>query len=151
MAAVDDHFVTDLKVGHGRADLVDDAGRVAAADVKVLRLALLLTHLDDVHRHAERGPDIVVVDPGGHDVEQHLMGCNGRDRHDLLLEAVLGLSEAVLAHQPGMHVLGHDAERRRFSDGVAVSYGGIRHGHVRPPFCGTCASVKAPLARRAVN
>jgi hypothetical protein len=69
-----DDLVADLQVLHVAAHLVDDARGVAAADVEAGRVAALGVHLHDVDRHAERGPDVVVVDAGGHHADQHLVG-----------------------------------------------------------------------------
>ena len=58
------------------------------------------------HRLAESGPDVVVVDPGGHYAHDHLERA-GFGHLDLLeLEGVLGFPEALLADHPGCHRLG---------------------------------------------
>ena len=72
-AAVDDDVVADLDVRDVLADRPHDAARVAAADVEVLGLALLLARLDDVDRDAHRRPHVVVVDARGHHVDEHVV------------------------------------------------------------------------------
>ena len=111
-AAVDDDLVADLDVPHVLAYRPHDAGAVAAAGVEVLGLSLTLPLGDHVDGRAERGPDIVVVDAGGHDVDQHLVGADGRRLEDLALPRVTGRAEAALSHGVGVHSLRHDAQGR---------------------------------------
>ena len=131
--AMDDDFVTDLDPGDLRSDCVDDAGCVAAADMEVFRLALFLAGLDHVHRDAQGRPHIVVVDPGGHDVQQHFVGADLGNRDDFLLKAACRLTEPVLANQPGMHLLRHLADRRCLAHRTRPPYHSIGRYHCEPP------------------
>ncbi len=60
---------------------------------------------EDRNRLAERCPDVVEVDAGGHDADDHLERCGLRDLDLLDLESVLGLAFALLADDPGGHRL----------------------------------------------
>src|SRR3989449_11779551 len=82
-AAVDDHLVADLDVLHVAADGPDDARAIAPASVELFGLTRLLALADHIERRAQRGPDVVVVDPRGHHVDQHLVGADRRRRDDL--------------------------------------------------------------------
>ncbi len=115
-AAVDDDLVADLHVGDVLADLVDDARGIAAADVEILRLAGLVARLDDVDRDAERGPDVIVVDAGRHDVDEALVVRDVGDLDHFLLERLHGLTEPLPADQPGVHLLWNFTERRLLAD-----------------------------------
>ena len=107
-AAVDDHLVADLDVLDALADLPDDPGGVAAADVEGLGLAGAVPRPDHVDRTPEGGPHVVVVDAGGHHVDEHLALAGPRGGH-LLTEALRpdGLRE---------HALGNDAEGRHLAE-----------------------------------
>src|ERR1700730_3626010 len=95
-AAVYDNLVADLDVLHVPAERPHDAGAVAAARVEILGLAKLLALGDDVDGLAEGGPDIVVVDAGGHHVDQHLVGPDGRRGNDLPLPRIPRRAETAL-------------------------------------------------------
>src|SRR5262249_8872009 len=82
-AAVDDDLVAHLHVLHVLARGPYDAGAVAAARVKILRLAQLLPLRDHVEGLAEGRPDIVVVDSRGHHVDEHLVRADGGCWDDL--------------------------------------------------------------------
>src|SRR3989442_14193198 len=123
-ADVDAPIVADLDVAHVAADSTHDARAVAAAGVEVLRLAGLLALGDDVDRVAERRPHVVVVDAGGHDVDEHLVGADRRGGDDLALPGVAGLAEAVRAHDVGVHPWRHLAKRRAFSQSLEVPHRG---------------------------
>ena len=114
-AGMDHHLVAGPDVRDLRANRLDDAGAVAAAGMEIFRLALAHPLLDDVDRVTERRPDIVVVDARRHDIDEHLVGLERRNRNDLMLPGVLRFAEPVLAHEEGMHRLGHFAERRLFA------------------------------------
>ena len=119
LIAVDDHLVADLPAPHLGADRPDHAGGVGARDVE--RMLVAVERRD---RNAEPGPDAVVVDAGRHDVDQHLVLADRPGRHHLELHRGFGRAVALLADRPGVHLLGHMAERRDFADGVEVLDGG---------------------------
>jgi hypothetical protein len=134
LAAVHDDLVADLDVGDVLADLVDDAGGVAAADVEGLAAEVaagvpLVAGADDIDRDAEAGPDVVVVDPGRHDVDEHLVVGDVGDVDDLLLEGLHRRAEPLRADQPGVHLLGDLSEGRHLTDVVQLL------GHAWRPFC----------------
>jgi len=107
-----DDLVADRDVRHLGAGGIDDPGCIAAADVEVLGRARLLADRDDVDRDAARGPDVVVVDPGGHDCHEHLVRPDRRDRNLFQAKGVCRLSEPVLPHYHRQHPL-RDFSRRR--------------------------------------
>ena len=72
----------------------------------------LLVQADDVDGHAEGGPDVVVVHARGHDVDEHVLGLQLRNRDDFVLERGDGVAEAVLADHLRVHTLRDDAEGR---------------------------------------
>ena len=61
---------------------------------------------EDRDRLAERGPDVVEVDPRGHHADDHLEGARLGHLDLLDLEGVLGLALALLADHPRRHRLG---------------------------------------------
>src|SRR5215467_4826921 len=100
---MDDDLVSDSDVPDVLPDGPDDAGAVAAARVEILGLALSLALGDDIDRRPEGGPDVVVVDPGRHDVDQHLVGADARRLEHLALPRVARLAEASLTDGVGVH------------------------------------------------
>ena len=125
----DDDLVTDRDVVDLIADAPDDARAVAATGVEVLRLALALAVGDDVDRGAERGPDVVVVDAGRHDVDQHVLRADLGGRDDLALPGVARFAEAVLADQEGVHLFGHVTERRALTEIADFHFAGSPNFH----------------------
>ena len=71
-------------------------------------------------RLAERGPDAVVVDAGGHHENEHVMGVELPGRHDLNLHGLVGRTVTLLADRPGIHVFRHVTERRILADLVEI-------------------------------
>ncbi|GIS90440.1 MAG: hypothetical protein CM1200mP20_04810 [Pseudomonadota bacterium] len=74
--------------------------------------AFLLAIADDIDWVTQRSPDVVVVDPGGHGVDQHVLGSDFRDRYDPPLPGVCGFSEPVLADTECVHICRHNTKRR---------------------------------------
>ena len=100
---MDHHLVAGLPLGDALADLPDDAGGVRAADVMApLGVVAVAEHGDGL---AERRPDVVEVDPGGHHPDDHLEGARLRQLDLLELEGVLGLALALGPDHPGGHRL----------------------------------------------
>src|SRR5262249_40058341 len=102
-SAVDDDLITHLDVLDVLADRPDDAGAVAAARVKVLRLALSLPLGDHVDGRAERGPHVVVVDAGRHHIDEPFVRSDAGRRNHLALPGVARLAEAILPDQERVH------------------------------------------------
>src|SRR5262249_9226214 len=121
-AGVDDDLVAGLDVGHVLTDRPHDAGAVAAAGVEVLGLAAALPLRDHVERIAERRPDVVVVDPRRHHVDENVLRADGRRGDDLALPRVARLTEAVLADEVRVHLLRHLAERRSLTEIVEIGH-----------------------------
>src|SRR5712691_10013926 len=94
-AAVYDDLVADLDVLYVLAGGPHDTRAVAAARVEILGLPQLLALGNDVEGLAEGGPDIVVVDAGGHHVDQHLVGPDARRGNDLPFPRISRLPKAV--------------------------------------------------------
>src|SRR5712691_3534551 len=121
-AAVNDDLVADLDVLDVFAGGPHDARAIAAAGVEVFGLAQLLALGDDVEGLAESGPDIVVVDAGGHHVDQHLVGPDGRRGNGLSLPRIPRLTETVLPDEIRVHPRRHFAERRLLADVVEICH-----------------------------
>ena len=85
------------------ADLPDDAGGIGAADV--VAVVGMVAVAEDGDRFAERGPDVVEVDAGGHHPDDDLERAGLRDLDLLELEGVFRLALALLANYPGRHRL----------------------------------------------
>ena len=129
LIAVNDHFIADVPAPHFRADGPDDAGRVRAGDMERMLVAV-----ERRHRNAKPGPDAVVVDAAGHDIDQHLVLGDRPGRNHLALHRLLGRAVALLADCPGVHGRRHVTERRNLADVVEVleRRGGrffLRDGH----------------------
>src|SRR5262245_1487305 len=87
--------------------------------MEVVRLAGGLANGDDVDGDATRGPDVVVVDAGGHDGDQHLVRLEGRDVDLFGLEGSARLAQAILAHHLRVHAARDLAERWQAANGNA--------------------------------
>ena len=103
LVAVDDDLVARLPAGDALADLPDDARGVGAADVVAVLGVVAVA--EDRDRLAQRRPDVVEVDAGGHHPHDHLEGAGLRHLDLLELEGVVGLALALLADHPGGHRL----------------------------------------------
>ena len=139
LIAVDDDFVADLPALHLGADRPDDAGRVGAGDVE-----RILVHVERRDRLAEAGPDAVVVDAAGHDVDQHLVLGDRPGRHHFALHRLFRRAVALLADRPGVHLRRHMAERRNLADLVEIleRRGGrflLRDGHAGSGHAAQCS------------
>ncbi len=115
LIAVDDDFVADLPALDLGADRPDDAGGVGAGDVE--RMLVAVERRD---RLAEAGPDAVVIDAAGHDVDQHFVLGDRPGRNHLELHRRFRRAVAFLADRPSIHVRGHMAERRNLADLVEI-------------------------------
>src|SRR5439155_845008 len=129
LPAVDDHVVANTDAVDVLADRIDDAGSVAAPDVKVVRLAELGVGPGDVHRYAPSRPHVVVVDPCCHDQDQRIGGSKARDLDLLDLERVLRLAVALRSNDLSEHPGRHLAQRGDLADVVEL----LGHG---PPSAG---------------
>jgi hypothetical protein len=109
---MDDDFITNLDILDVGADGLDDAGRVAATNVKIPGLTLLLPDRDDIDRNTARRPDIVEIDAGRHDGDQYLVGLEARYRDRLDLKRATRVSETILPDDLGKHPFRHLAEGR---------------------------------------
>ena len=118
--AVEYDVLADMDVGDALANGPDDSRRVTATDVEIGWIAVELLHLHHVERHAKRGPDVVVVDARGHDVDEHLIGRELRNVYDFHLKGFHRRAEPRRANQAGMHVARHVAQGRRLADLVEV-------------------------------
>ena len=136
--AVDNDLVADLDALYCRPGLPHDPGSVRPADVVVPGLAGLLPRPDDVHRRAKASPDVVVVHPGRHHVDEHFVRPDFRRFDHLGLECLDRLPEPRLADHLGMHPRGHVPQRRRFADGVQVFQSLGAHRILRASGLGPC-------------
>src|SRR5215467_5559543 len=115
LIAVDDDFVTDLPALDLGAYRPNDPRRVRAGDVE--RMFVAIERRD---RHAESGPNAVVVHAARHDVDEHFVIADRPGRHDFKLERLIGGTMPLLADDPCVHFLGHMSERRNLTDSVKV-------------------------------
>ena len=111
-AAVNHDLVTERDVRYLVADRPDNTSSVAAARVEIFGLALLLPVGDHVDRVAKRRPDVVVVDPRGHDVNEHVLGSDRRRGDHLALPGILGFVETVLTYDKSVHLMRHAPQGR---------------------------------------
>src|ERR1700730_17833229 len=95
---------------------------LVASTVCVVR-AQLLPLGDDVEWLAERGPDIVVVDARGHDVDQHLVGADRGRRDHLTLPGIARLAEPILPDEVRVHPRRNFPDRRSVSQIVELCHG----------------------------
>ena len=123
LIAVDDHLVARLPAADLPAHRPDHARGVRAGD-----MVGLLVHVEHAHRLAQRRPDAVVVHPGRHHEHQDLVLADGPGRHHLDLHGRRRAAVALLAHGPGVHLLGHVEGRRDLADLVEVLHGLRRQG-----------------------
>ena len=111
---MDHDLVAGLPARHALADLPHDARRVRAADVvAVLGVVAVAPH---AHRLAERRPHVVVVHARGHHAHDDLEGARLGHLDLLDLEGVARLALALLADDPGGHLLGQLAGLDGYSD-----------------------------------
>ncbi len=121
LVAVDHDLVAHLPALDLGADRPDDARGVGARDVVVR-----LVHVEHRDRHAERGPDAVVVDAGRHHHDQHVVAVELRHVDHLDLHGLFRLAMALAPDRPGVHLLRHMAQRRNLADFVEVLLRQIR-------------------------
>ena len=88
-------------------------------------------HIENGNGLAERGPDAIVIHARGHHHHQHLVAVDLGHVHDFLEHGFFGLTVALAPDRPGMHLLGHVAERRDFPDIVEILLGGLVFGNLR--------------------
>ena len=74
VAGMDHDLVPDVQVRNTFAECVDHAGGVASSNVEVARISFPLADTDDVDRLTACCPNVVVVDPGSHNPDEHLIG-----------------------------------------------------------------------------
>jgi hypothetical protein len=109
---VNDDFVADGHVVYRVAQPVHDARHVTSADMEVIGLAHFLADANDVDGDAAGGPDVVVVDAGRHDGDQHLMWLELRHFDFFDLKGASRIAKAILAHDLGEHLLWNLADWR---------------------------------------
>ena len=110
LVAVDHDLVADFPVLHLVAHGPDDARRVRPRDV--IRLVMPVEGRD---RHAEPGPDAVIVHASGHHEDQNLVAVNLGHIDNFFQHRCCRLSMALAADRPGMHLLRHKPHRRHLT------------------------------------
>ena len=149
LVAMDDDLVADLPPFDLGADRPDDPRRVGASDV-----IRVLVDVEGGDGLAERRPDAVVIHPGRHHQNQHVMAVEGPCRHDLDLHGLFRRSVPFLAHDPGVHRRRHVTHRRDLADFVKIlvlrrgarvgAHGVSVHGSLRVLQCaGTTSHIAA--------
>ena len=131
-AAMHHDMIADLDVVHVASDRIDDARRVAAADMEIRRIVLrLLARSDDVDRRPQRGPHVVEIDSGGHHIDQRLIGSQLGDRNLFDFEGVGRLAESIGPNHLRVHLPGNLPDRRNFADFVDFpgTHGGLFMGY----------------------
>src|SRR6516165_4155475 len=118
LIAMDDDLVADFPAFDLGADRPDNAGRIRAGNVKGM-----LVPVQRRHRHAKPGPNAVVVDAAGHDIDQHLLLSDRPGRDDLALHRRFRRSVPFLADRPGIHFRWDVTEWRHLTDLVKVLNG----------------------------
>ncbi len=145
LVAVDDDLIAHLAALHAAADGPDDARGVGAGDVVGL--------LVDVQRGqglAERRPDTVVVDAGGHHVDEDLVRPDVGDGDHLVLERDLGGAVTLLADGHRDHRLRHLAEGWDLSE--FKEFGSVTHrGLARVGESGQGRRAASPTPRTQTN
>ena len=130
LVAVDDHLVSHLPAPHLGSHCPHDARGVGSGHVEGLLVAV--ERRDGL---AQRSPNAVVVDAGGHHEDQHLVVADAPGRHSLELHRALRRAVSLLADGPGPHPRRHMAERRDLANLVKVLGRGLRQsclcGHGR--------------------
>ena len=150
--------IADLHVGHLVAHGVDDAGGIGPDDVEIDRLipaSLCLRHVD---RHTSGRPDVVEVHAGSHDHHQGIVRPELGHVDHLAPDGMLGLAEAVGAHELRVHLRRHVADRRDLTERVQVlahgshllgsSVSGSSGGRVRASYRRPAGDAPRPLHRR---
>jgi hypothetical protein len=127
---MDNDLIPDFDTFDLGAYGVDDARRVATAYMKIPRLTLSLADGDDIYRDAARGPNVVEIDAGRHDGDQHLVGQKFGYRHHLDLESASRVAETILPDHLSPHLSRHLAEWRSLTD---LDRRPHRHRNVLPP------------------
>ena len=148
---MDDDVVADLDVLHVLTDRPYDSARIAAADVKVLALALLLARLDDIDGDAHRGPHVVVVDARGHHVHEHVARTELGDGEGFFAKRVDRFAEALGADHLRQHARRNDAEVGHVTKRVQIGGGSrreARHDALVLPDRDDKDSVRASLTGR---
>src|ERR1700691_4431418 len=115
LIAVNDDFVADLPAIHFRAHGPNYAGGVGAGNVE-----WMLMSVERGNRHAEPGPHAVIVDAGGHDVNQRFVFADRPRRQHLLLHGFFRRPVALLADGPGVHLWRHVPKWWNLADVVKV-------------------------------
>src|SRR5262249_61582880 len=90
-----------------RAAGPNNPGRVRAGDVE-----WVLVDVERRDRNAKAGPHAVVVDAGGHDIDQHFVLADRPRRQDLELHRRLRRTMAFLADRPSVHLWRGVTQRR---------------------------------------
>ena len=115
LVAVHQDLVADIPARDFAADLPDHTRGVRAGHVVVL-----LVHVEDRNRLAQRSPDAVVVDARRHHQHQHFVAVDiGRVDH-FHLHGLFRLALTFAADHPGIHFLGHMSQRRDLADLIEV-------------------------------
>src|SRR6185503_19372311 len=104
---------------------VDDAAGVGADDVEVRRLAPPRLRLRDVDRHTPCGPDVIEVHAAGHDHHERIEGTELWYVEHLVLDRLLGITEAIGAYELRVHLRRYLADRRQLTDLVQL----LAHGN----------------------
>src|SRR5690348_6393810 len=100
LITVDDDLIADFPAPDFGADRPDHARGVRAGNVKGMLVAV-----ERRYRNAEPGPDAVIVDAAGHDIDQHFFLGDRPGWHDLALHRRFRRAVALLADRPGVHFL----------------------------------------------
>ncbi len=118
-AAMNDDTVADLDIGNILANRVNDSRCVAAADVKIAVVVVrFLACRDYVNRRSQRCPDVVVVDSGGHHINEDFVGLQFGHVNLLDLEGLPRMPKTIGPDKLAVHVFGHVPDRGHFADFV---------------------------------
>ena len=115
LVAMNNDLVTDFPAGDLVPDGPNDPGRIRAGDV-----VGLLMPVKRRDRHAERGPDTVIVHASGHHIDQHFMAIQLRGFQNLQLHGGIGLAVALPADRPCIHLFRHMSQGRDLAHFIEV-------------------------------
>jgi hypothetical protein len=97
-------LIPDRDALHFTSDGIDDARRIAPANVEVVWFASLLASGDDVYRDTAGSPNVVEVDARGHYPEEDFIRTEVWNVDNLGLERRPGITEPGLSYDLGVHL-----------------------------------------------
>tara|TARA_Y100000590_G_C15548698_1_gene950023 strand:- start:677 stop:952 length:276 start_codon:yes stop_codon:yes gene_type:complete len=91
---MDDNFVPYLYIGNVLTNGVDNAGCIGTADVEIFNLTALLAGSYYIDRDPSPCPNIVVVNPSGHHINQGIVWAYRGNIYHFTRKGLKGFSKA---------------------------------------------------------